>query len=54
MLATYHGATGQDNEEPLYDARGAHDPRHTDKEDHAENVLNTGQEDTHQGSQIGL
>ena len=49
-LVTHTGATHEHNEDGLQDAGYAHNPRQTQEEDHAENVLQAGQVDADEGA----
>ena len=51
---TYHTATDADDEEGLHGSGGSDDPRHSNEEDDAEDVLDAGQIDSHESAQIGL
>jgi hypothetical protein len=50
---THHTAAGKDDEEAAEGAGSADDPRQSDEEDHAEDVLDAGQKDADQGAHAG-
>lgn len=50
---THRTTADQHNQEALYRTRGAHDPRETDEEDDAEDVLDAGQVDADERAHTG-
>lgn len=50
---TYRATASEHDEEPGDRARGPDDPRETDEEDHAEDVLDAGQVDADEGAHAG-
>lgn len=49
---TYTGATQADYGQRLQDSRGAHNPCETEEEDDAQDVLQAGQVDAHEGPHL--